>query len=183
MLIDSAKSSLLLVDMQERLLPAMASSEVALRKCAILVAAAKALGVPLAVSEQYPKGLGHTVPEIRDQTGNAPVFEKMAFSCWRDEAMKRHLIAQHDGGRPQVIIGGIEAHVCVLQTAIDMAQAGFAVFVVADATSSRAPESAALAFDRMRVAGVAVVNAEMAVFELLGRAGTAEFKAVSGLIK
>jgi len=168
MLIDSAKSSLLLIDMQERLLPAMADSKAVLRRCEILLAAAKALAVPLAVSEQYPKGLGHTVPEIKDQVGNAPVFEKTAFSCWRDEALKRHLIAQHDGGRPQVVIGGIEAHVCVLQTAIDLAQAGFAVFVVADATSSRAPESAALAFDRLRAAGVEVVNTEMAVFELLG---------------
>lgn len=183
MLLDAAKSSLLVIDMQERLLPAMAEAETALRKCEILMAAAKALAVPLTVSEQYPKGLGPTVPQIRDQVGNAPVFEKNAFSCWRDEAMKKHFIGQHDAGRPQVVIGGIEAHVCVLQTALDMAQAGFAVFVVADATSSRAPESVALALERMRGAGVAVVNTEMAVFELLGRAGTAEFKAVSGLIR
>jgi nicotinamidase-related amidase len=183
MLIDAAKSSLLIVDMQERLLPAMAASEVATRKCEILMAAAKALAVPLTVSEQYPKGLGHTVPQIGDQVGNAPVFEKNAFSCWRDEAMKKHFITHHDGGRPQVVIAGIEAHVCVLQTALDMAQAGFAVFVVADATTSRAPESAALAFARMGSAGIAVVNTEMAVFELLGKAGTPEFKRLAGLIR
>jgi nicotinamidase-related amidase len=183
MLLNAARSSLLIVDMQERLLPAMAASDVAARKCEIVMAAAKALSVPLTVSEQYPKGLGHTVPQIGDQVGNAPVFEKDAFSCWRDEAMKKHFIGHHDGGRPQVVIAGIEAHVCVLQTALDMAQAGFAVFVVADATTSRAPESAILAFDRMRAAGVSVINTEMAVFELLGRAGTAEFKALSALIR
>lgn len=183
MLLDAAKSSLLIVDMQERLLPAMTHSELALRKCEILMAAAKALGVPLAVSEQYPKGLGPTVAQIRDQIGNAPVFEKYAFSCWRDAALKKNFMDLHGGGRPQVVIGGIEAHVCVLQTALDMAQAGFAVLVVADATSSRAPESATLAFDRMRAAGIEVVNTEMAVFELLGRAGTAEFKAISALIR
>ena len=164
-------------------MPAISGGDGVVDRCGILLKAAKTLAVPVTVSEQYPKGLGPTVPQIRDQVGNAPVFEKNAFSCWRDEAMKKHFIGQHDAGRPQVVIGGIEAHVCVLQTALDMAQAGFAVFVVADATSSRAPESVALALYRMRGAGVAVVNTEMAVFELLGRAGTAEFKAVSGLIR
>ena len=84
---------------------------------------------------------------------------------------------------PQVIIAGIEAHVCVAQTAIDMAQAGFGVFVVADAVSSRAEASVALALTRMGQSGIQVINTEMAVFELLGKAGTPEFKALSGLIK
>jgi nicotinamidase-related amidase len=93
------------------------------------------------------------------------------------------LIALHEGGRPQVVIAGIEAHVCVLQSCIDLAQVGFGVLVVSDATSSRRTESAELAFRRMAHAGVAVVNTEMVVFELLERAGTAGFKALSGLIR
>lgn len=183
MLIDAAKSFFLLVDMQERLLPAMAGGSEIERHCSILLKAAKRLGVPVAVSEQYPRGLGHMVPGLRGEIGNAPIFEKTAFSCWRDEAMKAHLIGQHEHGRPQAIIAGVEAHVCVLQTAIDLAQAGFAVFAVADAMSSRAMNSAALALERMRQAGVEIVNTEMAVFELLGQAGTAEFREVSALIR
>ena len=183
MLLEAGKASLLLIDMQERLLPAMAEAAETEKRCAILLRAAKALDVPVAVSEQYPRGLGHTVASLRDDIGNAPVFEKMSFSCWRDAALKSHLIGHHEQGRPLVIVAGIEAHVCVLQSCVDIATAGFGVFAVADAMSSRAPSSVTLALDRMRHAGVEVINTEMAVFELLGKAGTAEFKALSALIR
>ena len=183
MLADAKKTTLLLVDMQERLLPAMTGGAEAQARCAILLKAAKALEVPVTLSEQYPKGLGHTVPMLKEETGNAPVFEKLAFSCWRDKALKDHMIAHHEAGRPLVILAGIEAHVCVMQTAADLAAAGFGVFAVADAMASRAPASHAMALDRMRDNGVAVVNTEMVVFELLGKAGTAEFKALSALVR
>ena len=183
MLIDATKSSLLIVDVQERLLPAMAAGNGVVECSKILLKAAKALDVPIAVSEQYPKGLGHTVDVLIQDIGNAPVFEKSSFSCWRDETVRKHFTAHHDAGRPQVIIAGIEAHVCVAQTAIDMAQAGFGVFVVADAVSSRAESSVALALARMGQSGVEVINTEMAVFELLGKAGTPEFKELSSLIR
>ncbi len=183
MLVDAAKSTLLLVDVQERLLPAMTGGADAEQRCAILLKAAKALDVPVTVSEQYPKGLGHTVPGLASEIGNAPVFEKLAFSCWKDKPLKDHLIAHHEAGRPLVILAGIESHVCVMQTAADLCAAGFGVFAVADAMASRAPASHGLAMDRMRQHGVAVVNTEMVVFELLGRAGTAEFKALSALVR
>jgi nicotinamidase-related amidase len=183
MLIDAAKSSLLIVDVQERLHPVMANAVDVVRGCSILLKAAKALDVPIVVSEQYPKGLGHTVEILIQDIGNAPIFEKSSFSCWRDDGLHKHFTAHHDGGRPQVIIAGIEAHVCVAQTAIDMAQAGFGVFVVTDAVSSRTEASVALALTRLGQSGVELVNTEMAVFELLGKAGTPEFKALSGLIK
>ena len=183
MLADAKKTTLLLVDKQERLLPAMTGGAEAQARCAILLKAAKALEVPVTLSEQYPKGLGHTVPMLKEETGNAPVFEKLSFSCWRDKALKDHMIAHHEAGRPLVILAGIEAHVCVMQTAADLAAAGFGVFAVADAMASRAPASHAMALDRMRDNGVAVVNTEMVVFELLGRAGTAEFKALSALVR
>src|SRR5258708_6619087 len=104
-------------------------------------------------TEQYPKGLGPTVNALREEIGNAPIFEKTAFSAWRDATLKKHLVAFHEGGRPQAIVAGIEAHVCVAQTAIDLAQTGFAVFAVADAITSRAPSSVALAEARMRQDG------------------------------
>ena len=183
MLVDTKKSTLLLVDVQERLLPAMTGGAEVEARCAILLKAARALDVPVAVSEQYPKGLGRTTRTLTAEIGNAPVFEKLAFSCWRDKAIKDHLIAQHEAGRPLVILAGIESHVCVMQTAADLSAAGFGVFAVADAMASRAPSSHALALERMRGNGVAVVNTEMVVFELLGQAGTAEFKALSALVK
>jgi nicotinamidase-related amidase len=183
MLIDAAKSSLLIIDVQERLLPVMAPGNGVLKQAAILLKAAKALDVPVTVSEQYPKGLGHTAEILIQDIGNAPVFEKSSFSCWRDDGLRKHFTAHLDGGRPQVIIAGIEAHVCVAQTAIDMAHAGFGVFVVADAVSSRAEVSVALALSRMGQSGIQVTNTEMAVFELLSKAGTPEFKALSALIK
>jgi isochorismate hydrolase len=183
MLIAAEKSSLLLIDIQERLLPAMAGAQNLERRCIILLKAAKRLEVPIAVSEQYPQGLGATVAPLREHIGNAPVFAKTEFSGWRNEALKTHLIGLHEAGRPQVVVAGIEAHVCVLQTAIDLAQAGFAVFAVADAIASRAPASVALAEERMRQAGVAIVNTEMAVFELLTKAGTPEFRDLSMLVR
>ncbi len=181
MLLARGKALLLIIDVQEKLLPAMAPGHDVVSRCAILIQTAQRLDVPVTISEQYPKGLGHTVPELN--SNNAAVFEKMSFSCWRDEALKRHFIKLHDQGRPQVMIGGIEAHVCVAQTAIDMAQMGFAVYVAADAVASRKAESKALALDRFGQAGVQVINTEMAVFELVGEAGTPEFRELSRLIK
>ncbi len=181
MLIDASKSSLLLIDVQERLLPVMAEANSVLRYSHILLKAAAELLLPISISEQYPKGLGKTIDGLHKD--NAAVFEKTAFSCWRDEALRTHLISLHEGGRPQVVIAGIEAHVCVLQTAIDLSQAGFAVYVVADAVSSRSSASVSLAFDRLRGSGVAIVNTEMVVFEWLQKAGTPQFKTLSALIK
>lgn len=183
MLLSPDKSSLLIVDMQERLLPVMTGGQEALARCRILIAAAKTLGLPVAASEQYPKGLGRTVPAVAEPLGNAPVFAKTEFSGWRNDDIKTRLISLHEGGRPQVLVAGIEAHVCVLQTAIDLAQAGFGVFAVADAMASRVPASVTLAQERMRQVGVAVVNTEMVVFELLGKAGTDEFRELSKLVR
>ena len=179
--IEAAKSSLLIVDVQDRLLPAVAEPDRVDARCKILIKAAEELGVAVTVSEQYPKGLGRTVAGLQSRT--ALVFEKTAFSCWRDVAIKNHFIALHEKGRPQVIVAGIEAHVCVLQSCIDMANAGFGVFAVGDAMSSRKLADAALAFERMRMNGVQVVNTEMVVFELLEKAGTAQFKTLSALIR
>ena len=183
MLIDATKTSLLIVDVQERLLPAMADGAGVVSRCLVLLKAASLLGVPVAVSEQYPKGLGHTVGGLKAELGDAEIFEKLAFSCWRDISMRAAFIRLHDMGRPQIIVAGIEAHVCVLQSALDLAQAGFGVFVVADGVSSRNESSKTLALTRMGQSGIDVINTEMTVFELLGKAGTAEFKELSALIK
>jgi nicotinamidase-related amidase len=176
MLMRRDAAQLLVVDMQERLLPAMAEPARVEKRCAILLEAARAVGLPVSFSEQYPKGLGHTVAALAP----ARAFAKTAFSCLRDGALSAHL---KSNARSQIVLAGIEAHVCVLQTAMDLLAAGYDVFVVADAVSSRAPWSVDLALARMREAGAAIVNTEMALFELLGEAGTPEFKALSALIK
>jgi nicotinamidase-related amidase len=181
MLLEAKKSFLLVVDVQERLLPAMAEPDQVIVKTSLLIKAATELDVPITISEQYPRGLGHTVAGL---AGNgATRFEKLCFSCWRDQALKNHFISLHENGRPLAIVAGIEAHVCVLQTCLDLAAAGFGVFAVNDAMSSRKTQSATLAFERMRQAGVEIVNTEMVLFELLERAGTAQFKVLSALIK
>ncbi len=181
MLLNASHSSLLVVDVQDRLLPAMQEPERVVSRGAILLKAAEVLQIPVTVSEQYPKGLGHTVAEL--VTHSAATFEKLTFSCWRDAAMKDHFITLHEGGRPLVVVAGIEAHVCVLQTCIDLYNAGFGVFAVADAMSSRQNSSVDLAHQRLRAAGIQIVNTEMVIFEFLEKAGSAEFKILSALIK
>jgi nicotinamidase-related amidase len=176
MLIRRGTAQLLVIDMQERLLPAMAEPARVEKRCMIVLEAARAMGLPVSFSEQYPKGLGHTVAALAP----APAFAKTAFSCLGDEALAGHL---KSNARSQILVCGIEAHVCVLQTAMDLLKADYDVFVVADAVASRAPPSVDLALARMRDAGAAIVNTEMVLFELLGAAGTPEFKALSALIR
>ncbi len=180
MLIDRRQSCLLVVDIQERLLPAMAQPESVVRNTGILLRAARRLGVPVLVSEQYRRGLGATVAELAAETEAANVIEKLDFSCLADAGFARRFQAL---ARSHAIVAGIEAHVCVLQTAIELADAGVHTFVVADATSSRARESRELALTRARAAGIAVVTTEMVVFEWLRRADSDDFKALSALIK
>lgn len=181
MLIEAARSCLLMVDMQERLLPAIHEFERVIEQCALLLRVAEKLDLPLIVTEQYPKGLGPTVPELESK--NATIFEKLSFSGLRDEKIRSHFKTLEESGFKQVIVCGVEAHVCVLQTALELKQAGFEVFVVADACSSRSAQSVALAMSRLRHHGVQIVDAEMVLFELAAKAGTPEFKALSALIK
>ena len=180
MLVDRARSQLLIVDVQERLLPAMAEAEQVLRACSLLMTAAARLDVPITVSEQYPKGLGPTVPALANLVAENRVLAKVDFSCAADPAIRDRLDTE---GRDQLVVAGIEAHVCVLMTAMELIDAGREVFVVADAVSSRRQSSADLALDRLRAAGVSVVTTEMVLFEWLRRAGTEEFKEISRLIK
>ncbi len=183
MLLAAPRAHLLLVDMQERLIPAIHEGERVVARTRILAAAAARLGIPITVSEQYPQGLGATVAAVRSAAPEAPVFAKLAFSCAHDAALLDHLVALRRMGRHQVVIAGVEAHVCVLQSAIGLIDRGFDVAVVADAASSRQPASVDLALARLQTAAVAVVNTEMAVFEWLAQAGSEDFRALSALIR
>jgi len=179
-LIGRAESQLLVVDVQERLVPAMERERPFVAATAKLLEAANMLKIPALASEQYPKGLGRTVPELADLAPEAQRYEKMEFSCYANEAIRRALI---EVKRPQIVVAGIEAHVCVLQTALELKAAGHAVFVVTDATASRRPESRETAFRRMIQAGVTAVTLEMVLFEWLRSAADPEFRAISKLIR
>jgi nicotinamidase-related amidase len=180
MLLSADQTLLIAIDIQERLLPAIHDGARVQRNAEILLQAASILQIPALLTEQYPRGLGQTVPQIRTAAGGSPMLEKMHFSAWRDDAIRAHIEAS---GRPSVVVAGVEAHVCVLQTALDMAAAGCRVAVVADAISSRHPDSAKVARDRMATAGITLATTEMCIFEWLGTASHPAFKTLSGLIK
>lgn len=177
-------AQLLLIDMQEKLLPPIAERDVVIERCIRLIKLAKRLHVPITVSEHYPQGLGGTLDAVSRELGNQDiVLDKMSFSCIGDEHLRHRLDAVRDSGRGQVIVAGIETHVCVAQTAMDLIVEGYEPFIVADATSSREIASRDLGFDRLRRAGAIIVNSEMVMFEWLEKAGTPEFKDLHPLIK
>lgn len=179
MLLERAKSQLLVVDMQERLAPAIAGIDEVEQNCCRLLEAAREVGVPVLVSEQYPKGLGPTLPSLLPYLGANQAFEKMEFSCFANDNLRQALCQ----GRPCTVICGIEAHVCVLQTALEMRAAGQGVVLVADAVGSRRGESRMRALDRAARVGIDIVTAEMVLFEWLRSAADPAFKAVSRLIR
>lgn len=175
MLIDAKESCLLLIDVQEKLTPLVHESEKLIKHCQWMLKAAALLNIPVIAAEQYSKGLGHTVPALKDALpAMTPVIEKTSFSCGSDENCMYQL---KKVDREQVVIMGIEAHVCVLQTAIELLAEGREVFVIADAVSSRNPEDARYALDRMNGEGVVIVTREMVIFEWLqGTVGTDLFR-------
>ncbi len=183
MILDRARSQLLVVDVQERITSVMHEAERMTERCAILMQSAQRLGIPVTVSEQYRKGLGPTIARLDNIKGDAPVMEKMHFSCAADPAMKGRISDLAEEGRTQLVICGIESHVCVMQSALGFKGFGQNVFVVADAVTSRHPESVDVAFARMRASGIDVVNTEMTLFEWLHISGTDEFKELSKLIR
>ena len=174
------QAGLLLVDLQERLLPAMAEPARVLQNAVRLAQTAEILGVPTFVTEQYPKGLGPTVPEVAGAVDGFAPWAKLTFSACGVPGLMAALRAENV---QQVMLCGIEAHVCVCQTGLELLERGFGVFAVADAMGSRTAENHRCGVERLRDAGAVVVSTEMGLFELLARAGTAEFKAVQALVK
>ncbi len=181
MLIDPSRSHLLVVDVQEKLLPIVTDPERLLRNVRILLDAARLTGMPVTLSEQYPRGLGPTMAELSADLGEADrPIPKMEFSCARNDELLARLDA---AGRDQIIVCGIEAHVCVLQTAMDLVRQGRPVFVVTDAIGSRSDDSRDIAIRRMAAAGIVPVTTEMVVFEQLGSAENPAFREASRLIR
>jgi nicotinamidase-related amidase len=181
MLLRADSSLLILIDVQERLLPAMADPVAVETGAARLMRGARILGVPLLATEQYPRGLGPTVPGLAALATPEETVEKLHFSCAAEPAVQARLALM--GPRRQAVLCGIEAHVCVLQSALGLAASGWAVAVVEDAVSSRRAADRDAGLRRMAAAGVTVATAEMVLFEWLGRAGTDAFRDIHKLIK
>ena len=177
------ETALVFIDIQERLFPAMDADhrEEVMRNIKVLTTAAGRLRVPLFATEQYPKGLGHTLQEVIDALGpGVEPIEKTTFSCCAVPAFDSRLAAT---GARHVVLAGIEAHVSVLMSALDLLAAGYAVHVVADAVTSRTQANWRLAMDLLRQAGAVVTSTETVLFQLLGQADTDEFRELARLIR
>ena len=171
---------LVIVDIQERLAAVMSERKRVVDNCLHLIELAKLLDIPVILNEQYPKGLGPTVSEIKEAIQPYEPLEKMTFSCCKGPSFMERLAAT---GRKKVILAGMETHVCVLQTCIGLMQSGYAVHAVSDAICSRTRENFRTAIEFMRDAGAVITCTETVLFQLLEKAGTEEFKIISKRIK
>jgi len=184
MLLDAKRSHLVIVDLQARLMPAIHDGEAILRNVKILLEAANRLGVPVTVTEQYPKGLGATVPPVQEALpAEAVTLAKTTFSAARDPGIAERVAGLRGGGRSQLVICGTEAHICVLQSALEFKTSGLDVFVVADAVSSRSPHSVNAACARLLHASCQWVTTEMVAFEWMGEPATEDFRALAPLFR
>jgi len=182
MLISKTNSSLLIIDVQERLAPSMHEPRRVIDGCARLLKGADILNIPTIITEQYPKGLGPSLFDIRDAASETAVyFEKTNLSAAAEEGFMELLSSFK---KKQIIIAGIEEHICVLQTAVELKEKGFDVFVVTDASGCRSPENERIAVQRLKQEGIFLTGVEMVLFEWLRKAGSPEFKDIQNrLIK
>lgn len=179
MLMNRDDCVLLVVDMQERLLPVIHDWQRLLDNVMWLVQVAQRMGVPVIASEQYPRGLGQTHPDLRALLPPPGIAEKVHFSCVAAGMFRPDQPGMQGAARRQVVVCGIESHVCVLQTVLELRKQDRQVFVVSDAVASRDSGDRALALERMRRHQVEVVSREMVAFEWLNHAGTPLFKEIS----
>jgi nicotinamidase-related amidase len=178
--LDRSRAALAVIDVQEAFRPAVLDFDQVARNTAVLVQGARRLGLPVLVTEQYPDGLGHTVPEVAEHLDGIEALEKVSFSAVDADGFHSAL---RDTERDQVLLCGIEAHVCVNQTAEDLLAVGFEVHVATDAVSSRTEHNRDLGLHKMEASGANLTSVETALFELLRAAGTPEFKDVQRLIR
>lgn len=177
-LLDRQRSRLAVIDMQTKLLAAMPESTAVIKRCSQLIRVAQLLGIPVSATEQYPQGLGPTVPELRDLLGEVPA--KLRFSS----AESWDWAAGPDTSAPdQIVLAGIECHVCIQQTALDLLARGFRVYVPVDAVTSRKELDRTIALQRLAQQGCTITTTESVLFEWCETAADPQFKQVSQLVK
>jgi nicotinamidase-related amidase len=181
-LLDRRTAALVLVDLQAKLVPAIFESERVIRNAQLLLRLAEILKLPMVLTTQNAAGLGPTVPEILSLAPGIEPIDKTSFGCFGDEAFKGELKARAPAANT-LLVAGIESHICVTQTALGALEGGYLVHVAEDAVSSRTPENWRVGLSRMERAGAVMSSTEMMVYELLGRSGTAEFRAILPLLK
>lgn len=168
------------VDIQKKLLPEMHEKDELVKNASILIQGLKAMYIPMLVTQQYTNGLGHTVEDIKLALGDFEFTEKMSFSCCGEHDFLSKIKTQR---KENVLLLGIETHVCILQTALDLIDLGFIPVIVEDCTSSRNPNDKKIAMERLKQEGAMVTTYESILFELCQTADSAEFKTISKLIK
>jgi len=180
MKIKKENTALLVIDMQEKLLPAIENSDELIKNCEILIKGCKVLGIPIISTEHYPKGLGKTNQTIAANISNINPIEKREFSCFENAEIKAKLEAI---GKRYIIVAGIEAHICVQQTVLDLMDEDFKPIVIANCVSSRNSYDKKFALKRLRDYGADITTVEAILFEMLVTSTAPEFKAISELIK
>lgn len=171
---------LLLIDMQDKLYRAMHGKGELLQNVRKLIMGLKAFGIPIVMSEQYPEGIGKTIPEVAELLAETPGIRKLSFSCCANGDCDAAIAAT---GRNQALVAGIEAHICVYQTAMDLFARGLEVQVVADAVSSRSPRNRDIGLQKMRDVGIVITSVEIALFELLKTAESDKLRKISKILK
>jgi len=179
-MLEISQCSLVVVDVQGKLAQLMADKETLFKNVKILIQAAKILEIPILWCQQVPAALGPTVPEIAELLADSEPIDKACFSCTACEPFNAKLEA---GGRKQVLLCGIETHICIYQTAMDLLAKGFGVTVLADAVSSRTVENRQVALTRLAAEGAAIASTEMVLFELLKTAKHPQFRSIAKLVK
>jgi nicotinamidase-related amidase len=179
-MLEVGNTILLAIDVQEKLFRVIYKKEKLVENLQKLIKGAQILDIPIILTEQYPQGLGATLPEIVQLIPGIKPLPKLSFSCYGDKDFKRKLDLS---GRKQVLVSGIETHICIYQTVYELSNAGYEVQVVADAVSSRTPENIEIGLNMIRQMGIVVTCTETALFELLKIAGGEKFKAISHIVK
>lgn len=180
--LDAAQCALVVIDIQEKLLPAVLNREELVRNSRMLIRLATILEIPTLVTTQYARGLGATVPEIAELLPHVTPLDKMEFGCLGSERF-RTALRELPGQRTTVLLCGMESHICVMQTALGALQNGYMVHVASDAVGSRTDWNWRLGLERMESAGCVISSTEMMVYELLKKSGTAQFKEMLQYIK
>jgi nicotinamidase-related amidase len=175
------RTALVVVDLQEKLLPAIANRERVLRNSVLLLELADVLALPVVLTTQYSRGLGPTVPEVLAAAPGVAPLDKVSFGCFGSPEFLARL--ESLGARNQLVVAGIESHICVAQTVLGALERGYTVHVASDAVGSRSEENRAVGMGRMERAGALLSSTEMAIYELLGRSDAAAFKTMLPLLK
>ena len=180
--LEAEQCALVVVDIQEKLLPPIFNKEALVKNSQLLIRLAKILDLPIMVTTQYSKGLGATVPEIASLLEGVTAFDKLEFSCFGSDQFRSRLKAL-PGNRNTVLLCGMEAHICVMQTALGALNEGYLVHVASDAVGSRAEWNWKTGLDRMKSAGAVISSTEMMMYELLRCSGTPQFKELLQYLK